>query len=67
MDENRVPPDHMDRVKTNLDQYQQLIDNVARQSMENNMESQVNKLKERKMEKVKKQQTTYKKKKATSR
>ena len=55
------------RVKTNLDQYQQLIDNVARQSMENNMESQVNKLKERKMEKVKKQQTTYKKKKATSR
>jgi len=67
MDENRVPPDHMDRVKTNLDQYHQLIDNVARQSMQNNMESQVNKLKERKMEKVKNQQTTYKKKKATSR
>ena len=59
--ENRVPKDHTERVKQNLDQYEKVLAQVQAQEMQSNMQSQVEKLQEKKkkLESVKK--TTYKK------
>ena len=67
MEGDRVAPEHIDRVRTNLQQYEQVMAQVQAQKMQIDMQSQVDKLKKRREEKALHKKTTYKKKKAKSR
>jgi len=67
IEESRVAPEHIERVRTNLQQYEQVMAQAQVQKMQGDMQSQVDKLKKRREEKALQQKTTYKKKKAKSR
>jgi hypothetical protein len=67
MEGSRVAPEHLERVQTNLQQYEQVMAQAQVQKMQGDMQSQVDKLKKRRDEKALQQKTTYKKKKAKSR
>jgi len=72
LNEDRVPEGHLDRVKQNLEQYEQVLQNFKVQQMQSNMKSQIDKLERRKIEKDSckeslKKKPTYKKKKVKSR
>ena len=64
LDENRVPKEHIERVKGNLQQYENVLGQANVQQLQSNLESQVSKLKQRTEEKKSLNKPTYKKRKA---
>ena len=67
LNENRVPETHIERVKQNLQQYEQVLEHVKMQQMQSNMQSQVDKLQQKTKEKESLCKPTYKKRKAKKR
>ena len=65
LEDKLIPEAHIERVKTNFEQYQKVMEQIQAQQMQQNMEQQIEKMKEKKEQKT--QGTKYKKKKATSR
>ena len=65
LEEKLIPEAHIERVKTNFEQYETVMQQYQQQQMQQNMNQQIEKMKEKKEQKA--QTTKYKKKKANSR
>jgi hypothetical protein len=65
LEDKLIPEAHIERVKTNFEQYETVMQQYQQQQMQQNMNQQIEKMKQKKEQKA--QTTKYKKKKATSR
>jgi len=65
LEDKLIPEAHIERVKTNFEQYETVMQQYQQQQMQQNMNQQIEKMKQKKEQKA--QTTKYKKKKAISR